>query len=54
LINGLDIADFIIAELKSKKTIPDIQSWFSPMLQKMIDNNKALSVLIDGLKLEEI
>jgi len=50
----LDIADFIITELKSNKTIPKIQSWFSPILQKMIDKNKALSVLIVGLKLEEI
>ena len=53
-INGLDIADFIIPELKSKKTIPEIQSSFSPILQTMIEKNKSLLVLIKGLELEEI
>ena len=52
--NGLDIADYIISELKTKKTIPEIQSFFSPTLQSMIDKNKALLVLINGLELEEI
>ena len=52
--NGLDIADFIIAELKSKKTIPEIQSFFSPALQSMIEKNMALLTLINGLALEEI
>ena len=52
--NGLDIADFIIAELKSKKTALEIQSFFGPTLQYMIDKNKALLVLINGLKLEEV
>jgi hypothetical protein len=52
--NGLDIADFIIAELKSNKTTLEIQSFFGPVLQSMIDKNKALLVLINGLALEEI
>lgn len=53
-INGLDIADYIISELKSKKTIPEIQNFFSPTLQSMIDKNKAFLVLIKGLELEEV
>ncbi len=52
--NGFDIADYIIAELLSKKSIPVIQSCFSPTLQSMIDRNKALIILINGLLLEEI
>ncbi len=52
--NGLDIADFILAELKSMKTTPEIQSYFSPILQSMIEENKALLNLIDGLEFEEI
>ena len=52
--NGLDIADYIIAEILLKKTIPEIQSCFSPTLQSMIDRNKALLILINGLLLEEI
>lgn len=51
--NGLDIADFIITELKSKKTTLDIQSFFSPTLQLMIEQNKALLILISGLQLDE-
>lgn len=52
--NGLDIADFVIAELKSKKTTLEIQSFFGPTLQSMIDKNKALLILINGLQLEEV
>jgi len=52
--NGLDIADFVIAELKSKKTTPEIQSFFSPILQSMIDKNNVLLVLINGLQLDEV
>jgi len=52
--NGLDIADFIIAELKSNKTTLEIQSFFGPVLQSMIDKNKALLSLINGLELVEI
>jgi hypothetical protein len=52
--NGLDIADYIITELKSKKTMHEIQSHFSPALQSMIDKNKALLLLMNGLQLEEI
>jgi len=52
--NGLDIADYIITELKSKKAIPEIQSFFSPTLQSMIEKNKTLLVLINVLQLEEV
>jgi len=52
--NGFDIADFIITEFKSNKTVPEIQSCFSHTLQVMIDKNKALFVLINGLQLEEV
>ncbi len=52
-VNGLDIADFIISELCSNKPVFKIQSNFSPTLQSMIDRNKALLVLINGLQLEE-
>jgi len=52
--NGLDIADFIIAELKSNKTTLEIQCFFCPTLQSMIDKNRALLVLINGLQLEEV
>jgi ketopantoate reductase len=51
--NGLDIADFIISKLKSKKNTLEIQSYFSPTLQSMIEKNKALLVLINGLELKE-
>ena len=44
---------FTIAELKSKKTVPKIQSYFSPSLQSMINKSKALLILISGLQLEE-
>ena len=62
-INGLDIADYIIAELKfplsrgrgvRSEVSPEIQSHFSPTLKSMIDKNKALLFLIDGLLLQEI
>jgi len=52
--NGLDIADYIIAEIKSKKATLEIQSFFSPTLQSMIEKNKALLILINGLELEEV
>jgi len=52
--NGLDIADFIIAELKQKKGEIEIQSYFNPLLQSMIEKNKALLVLIYGLGLDVI
>ena len=52
--NGLNIAGYIISELKSKKTFPEMQSYFSPALQYMIERNKELLVLINGLDLEEV
>ena len=61
--NGLDIADYIISELKFPlysrrgvrgEVIPERQSYFSPALQYMIERNKALLVLINGLDLKEV
>lgn len=61
--NGLDIADYTIAELKFPlssgrrvrgEVFPEIQSYISRTLQSMIEKNKALLVLINGLALEEI
>ncbi len=52
--NGLDIADFIIAELKQKKGEIEIQSYFCPLLQSMIEKNKTLLVLTYGLGLDVI
>lgn len=61
--NGLDIADFIIAELKSplssgrgvrSEALPEIQTFFSPALQSMIERSNALLILINKLGLEEI
>ena len=61
--NGLDIADYIIAELKSPlssrrgaggEVIPEIQSRFSQKLQSMIEEYPALLIFIDSLELEEI
>ncbi|MEI8086932.1 MAG: DUF6371 domain-containing protein [Paludibacter sp.] len=51
--NGLDIADYIVLELTLKKTTSEIQKTFSSNLQTMIDRNRALLVLINGLQLEE-
>ena len=52
--NGLDIADYIIAELKSTKNMLEIQNHFSQKLQSMIEEYPALLLLIDKLQLEEI
>jgi hypothetical protein len=52
--NSLDIADYIIAELSTKKTTSEIQKTFSPHIQSMIERNRALLVLINVLELEEI
>ena len=52
--NGLDIADYIINEIRSKKSVPEIQSHLSPVLQSLINNNKALSILINELELREV
>lgn len=56
---GLDVADFIIKQLKFKQPElpaknPQIQIRFSPKLQSMIDCNKSLEILIDKLQLEEL
>jgi hypothetical protein len=51
---GLDIADYIIDELKAKVKNTVIQSRFSQKLQSMTEQNPALLILIDRLELEEI
>lgn len=53
---GLDVTDFLIEQLQKKKSEPTpiIQSRFSPELQSMIEEKKALLVLINGLQLVEL
>ena len=51
---GLDIADYIIEELKAKTKTEIIKSRFSEELQSMIEENPALLILIDRLELEEV
>ena len=60
---GLDIADYMIEELKSPlssrrgaggEVIQPVQSPFTPELQAMIEKNKSLEILIDKLKLQEV
>ena len=50
---GLDIADYIIEELKNKTKTEIIKSRFSKELQSMTEQNPALLILIDRLELEE-
>lgn len=51
---GLDIADYMIEELKTKTSEKQIQSPFTPEFQAMIEKNKSLEILIDKLKLQEV
>jgi hypothetical protein len=51
---GLDIADYLIEELRNKTNQTQIQSRFNPILESMIQRNNALLVLINGLDLEEV
>lgn len=51
---GLDIADYIIEELRAKTKTEIIKSRFSKELQSMIEENPALLILIDRLELEEL
>lgn len=51
---GLDIADYIIEELKAKTKTEIIKSRFSIELQSMIEENPALLILIDRLELDEV
>jgi len=55
---GLDVADFMINQLKNKQPNPTpekskVQSRFTPELELLIKENKALLVLINGLNFEE-
>lgn len=52
--NGLDIADYIIKELKTKTSIGEIQKRFSSELKSMIEKNNALLTLIEKMDLVEI
>ncbi len=54
--NGLDIADYMIAQLRSKpeQSNPITQSDFSPTLKSFLDQCKPLEILINPLGLEEI
>ena len=51
---GLDIADYIIEELRNKTNQTHIHSRFSSELEQLIEINPALLFLIDNLLLEEI
>lgn len=62
-VDGLDIVDYMIEELKSPlysrrgadcDVIPQIQSCFTPELYQMTIANPALLILIDKLQLEEV
>ena len=52
--NGLDIADYIIEEMKTKSSQTQIQSRFTNELEQMIITNPALLILIDKLQLVQI
>jgi len=51
---GLDIADYMIEELKTKTNQTLVQSRFTTELQSMIDENPVLLLLIDRLELIEV
>ena len=53
--NGLDIADYLINQLRSQsiQQTLQIQSFFTPVLQNMIDKNNTLLTLIERLQLKE-
>jgi hypothetical protein len=51
---GLDIADYMIEELRNKPKQTQIQSRFTPELEQMIETNPAVLLLIDRLQLEEV
>jgi len=51
---GLDIADYMIDELKTKTNQTQIHNRFTPELQSMIKENPVLLHLIDRLELIEI
>jgi hypothetical protein len=53
-MNGLDIADYIINQLRKQTPSDEIQNRFSPNLQSMIEKNNALLILIDTLDLTEV
>ena len=51
---GLDIADYIIDELKTKTNKTQIQIRFTPELQSMIETNPSILLIINTLELFEI
>lgn len=57
--NGLDVADFIIYQLKGKRletyrVIPQTPDHYSPKLQCMINKNNSLKILVEKLDLQEV
>jgi hypothetical protein len=58
IAQGLDVADFLINQLRYKKTevpteSPPVQSRFTPELEEMIETNPTLLLLINKLDLIE-
>jgi len=51
--NKLDIADYIINQLRGKTLNSEIKKRFSPQLQNLINKNQSLLLLIEKLELEE-
>lgn len=51
---GLDIADYMIEELKNKTIQSLVQSRFTPELHSMIEENPAVLILINKLELIEV
>ncbi|MCE5330653.1 MAG: DUF6371 domain-containing protein [Bacteroidales bacterium] len=51
---GLDVADFMIAQLRSKTPDTEKQNQFSGVLNDFINRNKAVKILIEKLQLSEI
>ena len=51
---GLDVADFMINQLRSKTHDTETKNQFSGVLNDFINRNKAVKILIDKLQLSEI
>ena len=51
---GLDVADYLINQLRSKTPDTEKQNQFSGVLNDFINRNKAVKILIDKLQLSEI
>ena len=51
---GLDVADYMIAQLSSKTSYSENKNQFSEVLNDFIARNKAIKILVDRLQLSEI